>query len=284
MFGRLFQKKQEETVEVDESLSSMAYHEDLRPEDNAKILNLAVELLKMKRDKFLSFTERSLALGSPRDTLFRVGYFLYYTGFLWYFSKSFSYAITNGIFTLIFMYLFAYFLNPRLKKWSQNHSYIAFDKEINDTIAEKGYNIFGFNIEDKEHLADQDLSNVQVFRNNENDEVVGLVVLKPYSDALFSEEDECVVEIGMMGASGIDKIHDQLCEEMLEWCLAKMQTLKETHHKTIHLQIHLLGIDSQTFLFLNKKKFKRISSYKTSDKYFANKLPGFKKHVLELKL
>ena len=284
MFGRLFQRKPEETVDMDESLSSISYHEDLRPEDNAKILNYAVELLKTKRDKFLSFAERTLAIGSLREFLFDLGHSIYFSLVCWFFSKNVKFALTLGGIFFVYHYVLSYFLNPILKKWSQNNSYIAFDKEINDTIAEKGHNIFGFNIEDKDTLANQDLSNVQVFRNNENDEIVGLVVLKPYSDALCNEGDECIVEIGMFGASGIDKIHDQLCEEMLEWCLAKMQVLKETHHKTIHLQIHLLGIDRATFLFLNKKKFKRISSYKTSDKYFANKLPGFKKHVLELKL
>ncbi|KAL6949124.1 hypothetical protein ACO0QE_001614 [Hanseniaspora vineae] len=124
------------------------------------------------------------------------------------------------------------FLRIKFETWIQDNSFIAMDKEVNRTIADNGLNIFGFDIDNKE-LGKEDLSNVQVFRDNESKEIVGLVVLKPLSDVSSDDEKKIIVQIGIMAASGTDEVCNQMSEEMLEWCVLKVQILRELQYKII---------------------------------------------------
>ncbi|KAL6950722.1 hypothetical protein ACO0QE_000003 [Hanseniaspora vineae] len=157
------------------------------------------------------------------------------------------------------------------------------DKEVNMTIANNGQNIFGFDIDNKE-LGKEDLSNVQVFCDNESKEIVGLVVLRRLSDVSSDDKKKIIVQIGIRAVLGTVEVCSQMFEEMLEWCVLKAQILKELRHKTIHLQIHLLGLDDESCVFFSKNNFKNIKSYDTTDKFFASMMPHFKKHIFELEI
>ncbi|KAL6951068.1 hypothetical protein ACO0QE_000361 [Hanseniaspora vineae] len=157
------------------------------------------------------------------------------------------------------------------------------DKEVNRTIADNGLKIFGFDIDNNE-LGKLDLSNVQVFRDNESKEIVGLVVLRPLSDVSSDDKKKIIVQIGIMAVSGTDEVCSQMFEEMLEWCVLKAQILRELRDETIYLQIHLLGLDDKSCVFFSKNNFKNIKSYDTTDKFFASMMPHFKKHIFELEI
>ena len=286
MAEAVIKKEQEDATSIPESLSTSVYHEDLKSKDHLKVFDYVVETLETKRDKYLISVEKKLNLKPLKKNGFLIVFVILLAGFLWFMFKGFLviYALGLAIFHFTVHSFIGCFLCLAFAKWIQNHSYIAFDKEINNTVAENGFNIFGFNITSKEIVAKQDLSNVHVFRNNDNSAIVGLVVLKPFFDAYSRDEEKCVVQIGIMAASEIEEIYDQMFEEMLEWCISKTQTLKEFSHKQVYLQIEILGLDNQSCVFLSKKNFKNIKSHNTTDEFLASMMPLFKRHVFELEL